>query len=66
MAQQHSKADPEAVALARLVQAAVPPDTVILFGSRALGDHRPDSDKDLLITTASEKASWIRGATPRR
>ena len=25
------------------------PDTVILFGSRARGDHRPDSDVDLLI-----------------
>jgi predicted nucleotidyltransferase len=28
------------------------PDTVILFGSRARGDERPDSDVDLLIVEA--------------
>ena len=29
------------------------PDTVILFGSRARGDARPDSDVDLLIVEAA-------------
>ena len=41
--------DGTALALAEAVQSAVVPDTVILFGSRARGDHRPDSDVDLLI-----------------
>ena len=44
-----SKADPKAVAVARAVYDAVRPEKVILFGSRARGDHRPDSDIDLLI-----------------
>ena len=42
-------ADPVGLAAARAAQDAVAPDTVILFGSRARGDHRPDSDVDLLI-----------------
>ena len=37
------------LAVARAAQAAVTPDTVILFGSRARGDHRGNSDVDLLI-----------------
>ena len=41
--------DRTALELAKAVQTAVAPDTVILFGSRARGDHRPDSDVDLLI-----------------
>lgn len=41
--------DPTGLAVARAVQAATERDTVILFGSRARGDHRPDSDIDLLI-----------------
>ncbi len=44
-----SKADPKAVAVARAVYDAVRPDSVILFGSRARGDHRADSDIDLLV-----------------
>ncbi len=46
-----SKADPKAVAVARAVYDAVRPEKVILFGSRARGDHRPDSDIDLLIVS---------------
>ena len=41
--------DRTALELAKAVQSAVTPDTVILFGSRARGDHRPDSDVDLMI-----------------
>lgn len=41
--------DPVAVAVARAVQLAVAPYTVILFWARARGDHRPDSDIDLII-----------------
>ena len=44
-------ADPRACAVARAVAEAVRPDRVILFGSRARGDFRPDSDIDLLIVT---------------
>ena len=44
-----SKADPKAVAVARAVYDAVPLDSVILFGSRARGDYRPDSDIDLML-----------------
>lgn len=45
--------DPRACAVARAVEEAVQPDTVILFGSRARGDFRPDSDIDLLIVTSA-------------
>ena len=41
--------DPVGLAVARAAQQAVEPDTVILFGSRARGDHRDDSDVDLLL-----------------
>ena len=44
-------ADPRACAVARAVEEAIRPDRVILFGSRARGDFRPDSDIDLLIVT---------------
>ena len=43
------QADPIGLAVARAAQEAVPEATVILFGSRARGDHRPDSDVDLLV-----------------
>ena len=41
--------DPTGLSVARHVQEAVAPDTVILFGSRAKGTHRPDSDVDIMI-----------------
>ncbi len=43
-----------ALSAAQAAQAAVTPDQVILFGSRARGDHRPDSDIDLLVITPQE------------
>ena len=47
-----AQADPHALAIARAVQEAVAPEaTVILFGSRATGRHRPDSDVDLMVLT---------------
>ena len=42
-------ADPRAVAVARAVYEAVRPESVILFGSRARGDYREDSDVDLML-----------------
>ena len=41
--------DRTALEFARAVQSELTEDTVILFGSRARGDHRPNSDVDLLI-----------------
>ncbi len=50
--EQAVQADPHALAIARAVQEAVAPEaTVILFGSRATGRHRPDSDVDLMVLT---------------
>ena len=43
------KADPKAVAVARAVYEATRPESVILFGSRARGDYREDSDIDLMV-----------------
>lgn len=44
-----TKADPKAVEVARAVYDAITLDSVILFGSRARGDYRPDSDIDLML-----------------
>ena len=41
-------------ALVRRLVETIDPDRIILFGSRARGDHRPDSDVDLLIVKPSE------------
>jgi uncharacterized protein len=43
-------------ALPKIV-AALQPRKVILFGSRARGDHRPDSDYDLLLVVDDNAAS---------
>ena len=41
--------DPHALEAARAAQKAVAPATVILFGSRATGKYRDDSDVDILV-----------------
>lgn len=41
--------DPIGLAVASAAQEVAEPNTVILFGSRARGDHRPNSDVDLLV-----------------
>ena len=43
------KADRRAVAVARELHRMAESEQTILFGSRARGDHRPDSDIDVLI-----------------
>ena len=45
----HKEFDRRALAVAQAVYAAVGPEAVILFGSRARGDYRADSDIDLLL-----------------
>ena len=42
--------------IAAEIQAAIPGSAVRLFGSRARGTERPDSDLDLLITVPDE---WL-------
>ena len=48
-----AKPDPCAIAIARKDHRAVQPDVVILYGSRARGDHRLDSDVDLMVIRAA-------------
>lgn len=43
----------------RIVQTA-DPDKVIVFGSRARGDHRPDSDVDILVVAESDEPRYAR------
>ncbi len=45
---QQSNLDAVGLAVAKAAQDAVSPDTVIPFDSRASGDHRSDSDVDLM------------------
>ncbi len=64
--------DIRAQAVARAVFEAIQPDLVILFGSRARGDYRPDSDIDLLILSSAldpefqDKASRAAFSTMRQ
>ena len=43
----------------RIVEVA-DPDRIILFGSRARGDARPDSDYDILVIGPSEESYYRR------
>lgn len=49
----------------RLVR-AIDPDRIILFGSRARGKPRPDSDVDLLIVKDSEQPLHRRAIAAHR
>ena len=50
--QTHGKADVKALEVAKAVYKAISPNRVILFGSRARGDHHePSSDIDILIVS---------------
>ena len=51
---QKAQPDPHALNIAAAVQRAVAPDAVILFGSRATGQHREDSGVDLLLISPDE------------
>jgi hypothetical protein len=47
--------DPRISAIASGIAAAIPEAQVRLFGSRARGTSRPDSDVDLLITVPDDR-----------
>ena len=46
--------------IVRRLVAALDPDRIILFGSRARGDARADSDVDLLIIKDSDEPTYRR------
>ena len=52
--QKQRACDPAALKVAQAVKQAASPGHVILFGSRARGDYRTDSDIDLLIIDKSQ------------
>jgi len=43
----------------RIVDAA-DPERIVLFGSRARGEHRPDSDLDILVIAESDEPRSVR------
>ena len=57
MSTPHNSLDPEGLAIAREIQKRVRPAEVILGGSRAVGDHRLDSDVDLIAVAPDEAAA---------
>jgi len=46
--------------IVRRIVAVADPEKVIVFGSRARGDHRPDSDIDILVIKESSEPRWVR------
>jgi HEPN domain-containing protein/predicted nucleotidyltransferase len=48
--------------MVRRIRAVGQPDRIVLFGSRARGNHRPDSDVDLLIVEESDAPRHRRSA----
>ena len=60
MTTQEITADTRAIAVARAIHRMADPEQTILFGSRARGDHRPDSDIDvLIIKDPSPPEDWL-------
>lgn len=60
------KADKRALAVARAVHRMAESEQTILFGSRARGDHRPDSDIDvLIIKDPSPPEDWLEDLRDR-
>ena len=46
--------------ITRRIVEVVKPERIVLFGSRARGDAREDSDFDLLVIAPSDEAQWKR------
>ena len=57
LANQLSTSDPKALRVAHWLHNRVKPEATILFGSRAKGTPRPDSDIDLMLVGLDEKAT---------
>ena len=49
--------DPVGLAIARGIQQKVQPAEIVLCGSRAVGDHRPDSDVDLTAIAPDDESA---------
>ena len=58
-------ADPLAAEIAARIGAAFEPDVIVLYGSRARGDHDDDSDIDLLVVVPDSEHR-IRDAAAMR
>ena len=58
--------DPVALAIAREMQEQLQPAEVILLGSRATGEHRPDSDVDLMAVCPDEETAKEADQTLRQ
>lgn len=56
------KPDPLALRVAGYLHDAEQPQATILFGSRARGNHRPDSDIDLLVVAPQEVSNSLEHA----
>ena len=54
--------DPAALAVAKAAQGSVHQSTIILFGSRAAGTHRTDSDVDLMLVWRQERVAELSRA----
>jgi len=48
--------DPVVERVVKIIAEAIHPQQIILFGSRAMGTARPDSDLDLVVIYAGEKS----------
>ncbi len=46
--------------IVRRIVETIHPHKIVLFGSRARGDARPDSDIDLLVIADSDEPRWVR------
>jgi predicted nucleotidyltransferase len=63
---QRERLDPSLQEIVRRLLAVGNPQKIILFGSRARGDARPDSDYDLLLVEPSSLPRHRRAARYRR
>lgn len=54
MGSEISKIQPPIETIARTIVAAFRPRRIVMFGSRARGDHEPDSDLDLMVEMVTD------------
>lgn len=47
-------------AIVQRIISAIAPEKIVLFGSRAVGPHRPESDIDLLVVSPSSEPRYKR------